>query len=36
VGNYVWRSFENTKSRPPFVVASQVAFAPSLIEEGKA
>lgn len=28
VGNYVWRSFENTKNRPSFVVATQVAFEP--------
>jgi polyisoprenyl-phosphate glycosyltransferase len=31
VGNYVWRSFENTKGRPPFVVASIESFAPDQI-----
>jgi glycosyltransferase involved in cell wall biosynthesis len=31
VGNYVWRSFENTKGRPPFVVASNESFAPNQI-----
>lgn len=29
VGNYVWRSFENTKGRPPYVVASSDSFAPA-------
>lgn len=37
VGNYVWRSFENTKGRPTFVVATQVAFDPGhpvVVEHG--
>lgn len=29
VGNYVWRSFENTKGRPPYIVASSDSFAPT-------
>jgi glycosyltransferase involved in cell wall biosynthesis len=29
VGNYVWRSFENTKGRPPYVVASSDSFSPT-------
>ena len=32
VGNYVWRTFENTKNRPPFVVASQASFGPDLAQ----
>lgn len=26
VGNYVWRGFENTKNRPPYVVATRLSF----------
>jgi glycosyltransferase involved in cell wall biosynthesis len=26
IGNYVWRTFENTKSRPNFIVASHTTF----------
>lgn len=29
VGNYVWRGFENTKNRPPYVVASSFTFKPT-------
>lgn len=28
VGNYVWRGFENTKNRPPYVVATRLSFQP--------
>lgn len=28
VGNYVWRGFENTKNRPPYVVATSLSFKP--------
>lgn len=28
VGNYVWRGFENTKNRPPYVVATSLTFQP--------
>lgn len=31
VGNYVWRSFENTKGRPPYIVASSDSFVPESI-----
>jgi len=24
IGGYVWRAFENTKSRPGFIIASRV------------
>ena len=29
IGGYVWRTFENTKSRPNFIVASQHRFEPA-------
>ena len=28
LGEYLWRTFENTKRRPPFVVAGRVEFEP--------
>jgi polyisoprenyl-phosphate glycosyltransferase len=29
IGGYVWRTFENTKSRPNYIVASQQSFGPA-------
>jgi glycosyltransferase involved in cell wall biosynthesis len=29
IGEYLWRTFENTKGRPAYIVARQVSFAPS-------
>lgn len=30
IGEYVWRAFENTKGRPPYVVARQQTFEPEV------
>jgi glycosyltransferase involved in cell wall biosynthesis len=36
IGGYVWRTFENTKSRPNFIVASQRTFDPTANEREQA
>jgi len=35
IGNYVWRTFENTKVRPNYVVASASSFSAAAFESQK-